>query len=106
MKQVRCVETGVVYNSIAAAARAHGVTPAMIAHVLKGRQATAAGYTWEYTGLTPPRQTRYKGVYRDRNGKIYRSLKSFADEHGYTIRQVQAATVNDMNACRLIDLEI
>ena len=108
MKQVRCVETGETYASAAAAARAHGVTPGMINHVLKGRQATAAGHGWEYTGEVGKhlrRQKRYKGVYRDNTGRVYHSLQGFAQRHGYTIRQVQAALTGD-GGCRLINLPI
>lgn len=91
MKQVRCVETGAVYNSITDAAKAHGVTPGMIAHVLQGRQATAAGFTWAYTGSKGVSKPRYRGIYRDRADNVYKSLRAFAVTHGYTIRQVQAA---------------
>lgn len=104
MRQVRCIETGQVFNSITDAARRLGVTPAAISHVLKGRQATAAGHTWEYAQGVPVPQKRYTGLYRDRNGGVYTSLRAFAQRHGYTIRQVQAATVTDNPSPRLIDL--
>lgn len=108
MKEVRCIETGETYPSAAAAARAHGVTPGMINHVLKGRQATAGGYKWEYTGNSgthAQRQKRYKGVYQDRMGRVYHSLRGFAQHHGYTIRQVQAAITDD-SVCRTISLPL
>lgn len=107
MKEVLCVETGDVYPSAASAARHHNLTPGMINHVLKGRQATAGGYRWEYTGQggKQPFRPRYKGVYRDRSGAVYNSLQGFAKRHGYTIRQVQAA-ISDDGACRLINLPI
>lgn len=105
MREVRCIETGETYPSAAAAARAHDVTPGMLNHALKGRQATAAGYTWEYTGKGGKQKykPRYKGIYKDRRGRIYYSLRSFAETHGYTIRQVQAA-IKKGGTCRLIDL--
>ncbi len=106
MKQVRCVETGETYPSATAAARAHGVTPGMIGHVLKGRQATAGGYKWEYTGEKPPRQKRFKGVYRDHTGQIYHSLQAVAKRNGRTIRQVQAAIVPGSAACRLVGFDL
>lgn len=103
MKEVRCVETGETYPSAAAAARAKGVTPGMVNHVLKGRQATAGGHRWEYTGRGGKQsyKSRYRGIYQDRTGRVYHSLRSFAEYHGYTIRQVQAAKTG-----RLIDLPV
>lgn len=106
MKQIRCVETGETYPSATAAARAHGVTPGMINHVLKGRQATAAGHRWEYTGDKSPRQSRYKGVYRDTSGEVYHSLRAVAVRHGCTIRQVQSAILPGNGACRLVSFDL
>lgn len=103
MKQVRCIETDTVYPSATAAAQAHNITVGMIVHVLKGRQATAAGHTWEYTGKKSLPQSRYTGVYRDTNDRIYTSLREFAQRHGYTIRQVQNAIVKTV-AKRVITL--
>lgn len=45
---VRCVETGVAYESVSHAARAHGKdNPSSIFDVLKGRQKRAFGFHWE-----------------------------------------------------------
>lgn len=109
MREVVCVETGETYPSAAAAARAHDVTPGMINHVLKGRQATAGGYKWEYTGENgkhAQRQKRYKGVYRDCTGRVYRSLRAVAKRNNCTIRQVQAAIVPGVSACRLVSFDL
>ena len=45
--RVRCVETGIVYESCAHAARAVGISRYCINCVLLGKQKTAAGYHWE-----------------------------------------------------------
>ena len=44
--KVRCIETGVVYESVAAAIRDTGATG--IYHCLRGRDKTAGGLRWEY----------------------------------------------------------
>lgn len=45
---IRCIETGDVYESVAAAARAHGRTnPSSLYDVLAGRQKKAYGLHWE-----------------------------------------------------------
>lgn len=46
---VRCIETGVVYESYAAAAAAMGLSSGdTISAVCKGKRKTAAGHTWEH----------------------------------------------------------
>lgn len=47
-KPIRCVETGVVYESISAAARALYGDISLIWRALNGRRKTAYGYHWEY----------------------------------------------------------
>lgn len=47
-KPVLCVETGLLYESIAAAARAMECTEEAIRAVVKGRRPRAKGYTWEF----------------------------------------------------------
>lgn len=45
---VRCVETGLVYESITAAAKACYGDTAYIWKALNGQKETAYGYHWEY----------------------------------------------------------
>ena len=45
--RIRCVETGEIYESQAAAARAIGIHRYGINNVLTGKQKTAGGYHWE-----------------------------------------------------------
>lgn len=45
-KKVRCVETGVIYNSITKAKQQTGITS--ISHCLNGKQNHAGGFTFEY----------------------------------------------------------
>lgn len=52
----RCVETGELYQSRVEAARAIGVTPAAITHVLHGRCKTVKGLHWETAPRLPKDQ--------------------------------------------------
>ena len=45
-KSVRCVETGVVFDSVKLAAESLGIAPSNITHCLKGEQKTAGTYHW------------------------------------------------------------
>jgi group I intron endonuclease len=47
-KPIKCVETGIVYNSIREAERHTGISSGGIVGCLKGRHHTAGGYHWEY----------------------------------------------------------
>lgn len=47
---VRCVETGEVFKSLHAAAKATGANPPNICNCCKGKKKTAAGFHWEYAG--------------------------------------------------------
>ena len=47
-KPVVCVETGRVYDSIAQAATAVGITASSVSLAVNGLYQTAAGYHWEY----------------------------------------------------------
>ena len=48
MRPVLCVETGIVYESAAAAARSLTGKPNAITNACRGVYKTAAGYHWEY----------------------------------------------------------
>lgn len=50
-RRVRCVETGVVYGSIADAAAAIGGKAGAVHSALSGRTKTSGGYHWEYIDL-------------------------------------------------------
>lgn len=47
-KKVKCIETGKVYESVTAAARACYITYTAISAACKGRRKTAAGFHWCY----------------------------------------------------------
>ncbi|MCQ2387940.1 MAG: hypothetical protein MJ066_05820 [Clostridia bacterium] len=47
-KKVLCVETNIIYRSIAAAARELNLKDTHISRVLKGYRKTTGGYHWEY----------------------------------------------------------
>lgn len=47
-KRVRCIETGIIYESMAQAERETGLSHGNIAKCCKGKLKTCGGYTWEY----------------------------------------------------------
>ena len=47
-KQVRCVETGIIYESIKQASEKTGITQTTICNCCKGKQKTTGGLHWEY----------------------------------------------------------
>ena len=47
-RQVQCVETGNVYQSVRQAARMHNITPALISFACKDNRKSAGGYHWKY----------------------------------------------------------
>ena len=47
-KRVRCVDTGEVFPSVAAAARSCGMSRASIADAVSGRRQKAGGKRWEF----------------------------------------------------------
>lgn len=79
---VRCIETGVVYPSAAAAARSVGVTAGAITHHLKGRQKTCGGHTFEIVSDVNMRIVRRMRIIRDDAGNVYRSYKDLATAKG------------------------
>lgn len=49
-KQIRCVETGKIYNAIIDAARELNLGDSHISQCCRGIRQTCGGYHWEYTG--------------------------------------------------------
>ena len=47
-RKIICVETGIIYNSIAEASRKYNINYKAINHVCRGRSMTAGGYHWIY----------------------------------------------------------
>jgi len=47
-KSVICIESGVTYDSITEAAKAHGVSIHAVSNVLRGKSQTAAKCHWQY----------------------------------------------------------
>ena len=47
-KKVRCIETGIIYNSIKEAAESMGLTISALSHHLRGKTKSCGGYHWEY----------------------------------------------------------
>ena len=49
-KKVRCVESGIVYESLRAAETANGLTKHRLNQILTGRRKQIPGMTFEYVG--------------------------------------------------------
>lgn len=83
-REIKCLETGIIYQSTKEAADLLGVTPALITHVLKGRQKRAKGFTFVYTGNVTRVHKRKKKqrTVRDDAGRVYMSVKELADAKG------------------------
>lgn len=47
-KKVRCVETGLIYESLRDAGSKNNINETSICHACKGKCGTAGGYHWEY----------------------------------------------------------
>lgn len=47
-KEVRCIETGIVYRSLSHAQEETGIQKGNIRHVCNGTRKSAGGFTWEY----------------------------------------------------------
>jgi len=47
-KKIKCVQTGIVFDSEKQASEIMGVTTSKINDVLKGRRKSHSGYSWEY----------------------------------------------------------
>ena len=74
-KSVRCVETGVVYESIAQAAKAFGVYSTTIGHVANSQnKKTACGFHWEF--IDEQSHKPYKGNPQQKRGKVVRCIET------------------------------
>ena len=47
-KRVRCIETGIIFESTREASRQTGIFNASISHCCSGERQTAGGFHWEY----------------------------------------------------------
>lgn len=82
---VRCVETGVEYQSLAEAAQDSGVAASSIWLVAKGDRTKAGGFTWEYVDGAPKKrghkgenQPSAKRVQCVETGRLFASLRDAA----------------------------
>ena len=89
-RPVVCVETGRVYESIAQAALAMGITASTLNNTLRGKYETSAGYHWEYA---QPDVTSYppRVVTAERVETKPKKVKPHKLHHGtsMTIEEVQ-----------------
>ena len=65
-RQVRCLETGKVYDTLRQAAKENGTTQTSIWRCCTGKLYTAAGLHWKYASETLPRFERLYTVYDNR----------------------------------------
>lgn len=79
---IKCIETGKIYQSAAAAAKAVSISPGAITHHLKGRQKTAGGYRWEKISTITQRPQRSLRTIKDDAGNVYRSYKDLSTAKG------------------------
>lgn len=84
-KAVKCIETGITYESMKEAERQTGICMAQIGYVCRGKSITAGGFTWEY--LNEPSLKRIK---QDRGNKIY----CFTNNKVYENAQVAGKELN------------
>ena len=47
-KQIQCIETGIIYESLTAACKSVGVNITCLSEMLHGKQKSAGGYTWRF----------------------------------------------------------
>lgn len=73
-KPVRCIETGVIYESIAQAAKAYGVYSTTIGHAVNGRYEKACGYHWEFVDKQSPKP--YNKNPQQKRGKSIRCVET------------------------------
>lgn len=102
-KPVRCIETGIVYESVTDAANATGIFGTSISKVCKGKGETTGGYHWEYVDENnidkPPMQIEYKNkrcrsvrsVRCVETGIIYESVRCAANAVGSYDTNIAAA---------------
>lgn len=50
-KKIRCIESGIIYDSLTEASKAMSVCSTAINNCLKKRSKTCCGYTWEYVDV-------------------------------------------------------
>ena len=100
-KPVRCIETGVVYESIAQAARAYGVYSTTIGHAINGRYEKACGCHWEFVdkqSLKPYnknlQQKRGKSIRCVETQEIFKTVGDAADRLGVCISAISQALHN------------
>ena len=73
-KPVRCIETGMVYESIRAAANSIGVCSTTIGHAVNGRYEKVSGCHWEFVDKRSHKP--YKGNPQQKRGKVVRCVET------------------------------
>ena len=88
-KPVRCVETGVVYESLTKAAEVFGVSYSAIANAVNGLCETSCGFHWEFAKENPPTKqikkppkTTAKSIRCVETQEVFKSLREAAEFFG------------------------
>lgn len=77
-KKVKCLESGIIYESMSAAARSMGVTSSAMSSHLSGRIRSIKGRHFSYTGEVTPPEKSYKRKERRQSDNIAYRLRRFA----------------------------
>lgn len=100
-KRVRCIETGIIYKSIAHASKDTGTRDDSISSVCRGITGKAGGFRWEFVDEVSKKYenkpARVREVYCFNNDKTYSSVREAALElnlHAISITNVCKGKLN------------
>lgn len=103
MKQVRCIETGTVYQSVRAASADTGVTENQVVHVLKGRTRRAGRWSFCYDDAhdvtmnrpSRSRQSSPRRIVFDDSGRWFLGFAELARAKGITAARARTLVLRD-----------
>lgn len=94
-RSVKCIETGIIYESLADAKRAIGASQSQILEACKKTNRTAGGYHWEAIDDSikkiDSKTTSSKQVKCIETNKIYKSMKEAESETGINSSSISQA---------------
>lgn len=80
--RIRCVETGMIYDSVNGAAEALNINRSGISNALRGAAKTAGGFHWEYVDSDRPGKYGSRRIICVETGIVYQSLQEAANTIG------------------------
>lgn len=97
-KPVRCIETGVIYESIAQAAKTFDLCSTTIGHAANGEYEKAGGYHWEFVDKQShkpykknPQQKRGKAVRCIETQEVFKTMSKAAECVGISVASISRA---------------